>query len=104
MAKIVVLLVALLMPNAALAESRFDGKWHGESCASGATLEFIVAGDTVNGQYSSGIDHSRINGKIAADGSFDGGWLTGKFNGKSFIGTFTRATKGTACRVTADLQ
>ena len=83
------------------AASPFDGVWNGFSCTQTAVRLTITDG-TVRGRYVDATQNVRIEGKVADDGSFDGGWIKGQFAGSNFVGSFMRATKGTPCRVTAE--
>jgi hypothetical protein len=91
----------------AWAASPFDGDWHGANCYEAAVAMKVTDG-LVRGTMTTGREVFNIAGKIAADGTFNGGWLKGQFSGTSFKATYTRTggaivtDAGKQCLVTAE--
>jgi hypothetical protein len=102
----VVMFLGLMSPPARAA-SPFDGNWSGANCYEAAVIMRVTDG-VVRGTMTTGREVFNIGGKIAADGSFNGGWLKGQFSGTSFKATYTRTggalaiDAGKQCLVTAE--
>ncbi len=88
------------------ASGPYDGDWTGSNCYE-AAITMKIADGNVAGNMNVGRQTFNFKGVIAADGAFNGGWLTGQFNGASFTGNYTRQGGSTAsdagrlCRVVA---
>lgn len=109
MMKALFLLPAAMLALSALpvnAASPFDGQWSGKNCYE-ADVTMRVTNGVVAGSMKTGREDFGIRGKIADNGVFSGGWLTGQFTGSEFTGVYTRqastnaARVGTQCKVTA---
>jgi hypothetical protein len=87
----------VLLSEYADARGPYDGEWKGTATSAGercrrAAISFTVEGTVVLGEAKFDGDTPAINGAVDADGALGATigfqFLTGRFNGEQFKGTF----------------